>query len=212
MRSLIAVSGVLLACLGQAVPAAANEHYGLAGGCVTLRAESNGALLAKSSGDYRAGEGRAERFRLQATELGKYLLYGSRRDFLAVDGQGRVGPTAHPTERAVWEAHLHDGALVFYSPSTGKALAAGPGGELGLADVATAGGSERFGFRQSSGCADYPEAEVNAVGKPFTGTPRYGEVRGYVDPHVHLMTFEFLGGEALWGRTWHPFGAAHASW
>ena len=38
----------------------------------------------------------------------------------------------------------------------------------------------------------------------------FGEVRGTIDGHMHMMAFEFLGGNAHCGRPWHPYGAPYA--
>ena len=77
--------GVLLAVL-LASPAEAQDRYALAGGCYVLT--NGGSQVAKTAdGGYRLGS-QGERFRLQATALGRYLLYGTGRDFL---GYGR-GP------------------------------------------------------------------------------------------------------------------------
>ncbi|HYH61960.1 MAG TPA: hypothetical protein VD766_08850, partial [Solirubrobacterales bacterium] len=46
--------------------------------------------------------------------------------------------------------------------------------------------------------------------EPNTGDPRYGEVEGTVDGHMHMMAFEFLGGHAHCGEPWHKFGAPYA--
>ena len=209
MRGLaVVVGGAMLALLLVAPPGLAQSRYEVANGCFSVRAPSG--LLVKSGDGYRASPGEPERFRMQATALGKYLLYGSERDFLSVDEDGRIVRKGHPSERSVWELHVVNGAFILYSAEARGVLAAGPAGELVLGDPAIAGEDAQFSLQQASSCADFPEAEVNAVGEPFTGEPHYGEVRGFVDPHVHLMTFEMFGGEALYGRTWDPFGVAHA--
>jgi microsomal dipeptidase-like Zn-dependent dipeptidase len=77
-------------------------------------------------------------------------------------------------------------------------------GRLVLGNVAT-----RFAFEPAEGCADYPEAETNVIGVPSRATP-FGEVRGMLDAHMHMMAFEFLGGRVHCGRPWHPFGVTSA--
>jgi hypothetical protein len=191
-------------------------RYALAGGCYGLRSRSLGLLVAKSAdGAYRASAGGvadAEPFRMQATDLGKYLFYGRGRDFLAVGSGDQVESGPEASEAANWRVDAAgSGTFRIVSLATGKALAtSGNGGGLVLADPASAGAAALFSFERASGCAVYPEVEVNAVGKPFTRTPRYGEVRGLIDAHMHMMAFEFLGGRAHCGRPWHPFGAPYA--
>jgi hypothetical protein len=59
-------------------------------------------------------------------------------------------------------------------------------------------------------CADWPEAQLNVDGRAPTATNPVDEVRGYLDAHLHMMAFEFIGGRSRCGRPWHPYGPAHA--
>ena len=52
--------------------------------------------------------------------------------------------------------------------------------------------------------------ELSASGNPFTSAPGYGEARGLIDLHMHMMAFEFLGGNVHCGRPWHEYGAPYA--
>ncbi len=56
----------------------------------------------------------------------------------------------------------------------------------------------------------YPEAELGARGKPSKGKTQYGEVGGFLEGHMHWMTFEYFGGEFHCGRPWHPYGIQYA--
>ncbi|MEX2196038.1 MAG: hypothetical protein WD844_12195 [Thermoleophilaceae bacterium] len=149
----------------------------------------------------------AEPFRMQATDLGRYLLYGSGRDFMAgpAPGGGSVGVATEAGPSADWRVDGAAGAFTIDLPSADAALATGPDGRLTL-------GTEPgvFAFEPTEGCADFPEAEVNASGEPHRGPTPYGEVRGFVDAHMHMMAFEFLGGQAHCGRPWHRYGIEHA--
>src|SRR5215207_10979350 len=79
--------------------AGAADRYSLAGGCYALQSVATGKLVTKTSGrGYRAaagGAGGAEPFRIQATALGRYLLYGAKRDFMGV-GKPSPVPVATP--------------------------------------------------------------------------------------------------------------------
>ena len=65
-------------------------------------------------------------------------------------------------------------------------------------------------FVDGTNCSVYPEPEVNVTGTPGKGLPRYGEVTGTVDAHMHHMAFEFLSGLAHCGQPWHRYGVAFA--
>ena len=207
MRSVAATCGALLALLVSASPALAQDRYELANGCFNLRVESTGALVAKDADGYRAGAGSPEPFRMQATALGKYLLYGAARDFLSVDGGG-IAPAGEPSGGGDWTVSGDDaGGYELVAQDAGRALAVDGGGRLVSVPAGQAG---RFGFAPAQGCALYPEVDVSASGTPLTGSPLYGETRGMVDPHMHMMAFEFLGGSVHCGRPWHPYGAPYA--
>src|SRR2546428_13707345 len=76
---------------------AAPTRYSLASGCYSLRSLALGQLVGKSAGGYRAsGDVAPEVFRMQATQLGRYLLYGSRGDFLALGSQNDVVSATAP--------------------------------------------------------------------------------------------------------------------
>ena len=89
-----AVLFTLPASAAQPAPdtaAVGSPRYELAGGCYTLRPAAAGAPLSKAGGTYRAtGSGSPQAFRLQATDLGSYLLYDPGRQFLAAAANGAI--------------------------------------------------------------------------------------------------------------------------
>ena len=207
LAALIAVLGWIVAGSPQGAAAAEKTtRYSLAGGCYALHSESADAFVARAGGGYRASAGRvgeAEPFRMQATTLGRYLLYGGARDFLALDG-GDVAAAAEPSDDADWTVRESDGAFTIANEFAGKRLAVGGGGAL------VAGEPERFDFVEASGCPEYPEVDLNASGGPVKGKTAYGEVAGLLEAHMHGMAFEFLGGRAHCGEPFHRFGAPYA--
>lgn len=59
-------------------------------------------------------------------------------------------------------------------------------------------------------CLEYPEAQLNASGTPFSGTNPDGTVFGYAETHMHLGGSEALGGRIGYGRPFHPWGIVEA--
>ncbi|MFG2638833.1 hypothetical protein ACGFX8_34695 [Streptomyces sp. NPDC048362] len=55
-----------------------------------------------------------------------------------------------------------------------------------------------------------PDSQINAIGAPFTSTDSQGQVRGFVDAHVHLMSYEGFGGRLMCGQTFSLAGIANA--
>ncbi|MGB8651224.1 MAG: hypothetical protein WCD35_11240, partial [Mycobacteriales bacterium] len=63
-------------------PSAA-DRYAPANGCFALRSAASGKLVTRSGSGFAATGTAGEPFRFQAFDLGKYLLFASRSDFLA---------------------------------------------------------------------------------------------------------------------------------
>jgi hypothetical protein len=187
---------LVVGCSASAAgPASAATRYELAGGCYQLRSQSLGRVVGTGAGP----------FYMKATALGRYLLYGRRGDFLAAGSGNGVERASSPSRAAEWRVDPAGSGFTIVSLQTGKALTpSGPGGTL------RQGAASRFTFQSANGCASFPEVEVNAVGSPLRGPTPYGEVRGFIDAHMHMMAFEFLGGSVHCGRPWHPYGAPSA--
>ena len=192
-------------------PAGPPDRYALANGCYVLRAVAADALIAKQSdGSYKANAsvpGSAEAFRMKATALGSYLFYGRASDFMAASGD-RAASAGQPSPAADWSvSNSGSRYMKIELPSESKALATDGGGNLVLVDTADAG---EFAFEEAEGCPAFPEVETNVSGNPSTGATFFGETRGLLDAHMHMMAFEFLGGRAHCGKPWDRFGAPAA--
>jgi hypothetical protein len=130
---------------------------------------------------------------MQATRLGSYLLYTPDRKFLAVAADGSVAPADAPSPAADWQV----------DPAAG-------GGAFTLKPASDRSKAQTVSFVPATGCAVYPEAELNATGTPSKGTLPFGEVGGFMDGHMHWMTFEYIGGNFHCGRPWSPYGIPYA--
>ena len=201
------VKGLALVVLGvsvgvAAVPASAargtQTRYSLAGGCFSLRSAATG----------RAGAG-AGKLRLQATTLGRYLLYRPDRSFLAAGSGGSVAPAAAPSKSAEWIVRgAHNRFTLSPNSDRKSLLTVGQKGALHLAARRSARSVIRFAATR--GCTRYPEAQLGARGRPSRGRTPYGRVGGLLEGHMHWMTFEYFGGDFHCGRPWHPYGVPYA--
>ncbi len=227
-RRLWPIALILVAAALAVVPSASAitpratppDRYALANGCFALGSVSLDKLVVKQGdGGYRAtaaDAAGAEPFRMKATALGSYLLYGKAGDFMASvagtlpTGGARVASASQPSDAADWRVDVSGNAFRLELPSEGKALAVDGDGNLVLVDAASAGDAGLFDFVEAGGCPVFPEAEVNVTGEPSTGATSFGETRGFIDAHMHMMAFEFLGGRAHCGKPWHRFGAPTA--
>ncbi len=175
---------VVLTALAAAAPAGAATptRYSLANGCYSVKDAATGQALPG-----------AEQIRMQATDLGSYLLYRPDRTFLAATGSGAIAPAARPSPAADW-----------------RVADAGPG-TFAITPIAGPGGAtRRVTFTPAGGCAVYPEAALDASGTTAKGATPYSAVGGLLEGHMHWMTFEYFGGDFHCGRPWHRYGIPYA--
>ena len=163
----------------SATTASADDRYSLVHGCFGAAVRLARRRLRRQDGRRLLRHGRrslagAEPFRMQATDLGKYLLYGAAEDFLALDAtpvvggivsadapsDGRTGPwtrRARPSRSSTRRSQAARGRRGRRRWSRSRA-AAGQAGRLHLRGARAA-------------VPTYPEVDVNATGDPATGSP-----------------------------------------
>jgi hypothetical protein len=166
----------------------------------TYRAPDRPATrYAMANGCYRVA---GERLFFKPTDLGTYLLYSVDREFLS-GAHATVSFAAEPSADTEWIVERSGFGFTFRIDDD-RHLAI-EDGELVVADRGST-----FVLDGTSGCAAYPEAQIDITGAPAAGVSPFQEVRGYVDAHTHGMAFEFLGGGVHCGRPWHEYGAPYA--
>ncbi len=187
------------------------DRYAMASGCYGLKSVRTGTWVKRDGDAFRTGAGSwstGTPLHFQATDLGRYLLYGNRKDFVAQhhDALGTsdaVESADSPSEHADWTVTRSGSDFLFRIGATYLSVA--PGGRLVMSTR-----HEPFRMHTRSGCAAWPEVQTNVSGRPFKGVSPIQEVRGTVDAHTHGMAFEFLGGDVHCGRPWHPYGVTYA--
>jgi hypothetical protein len=147
-----------------------------------------------ANGCYSMQPGPRGPYFFHATDLGRYLLLGPGGYLAMADGSVTTAPAASPDTD--WVVDQTDGGFALRLTSPDRPL---------LIDGAT-----RFTFRTASGCATFPEVDLDVTGPYPRGATSYEEVRGFLDGHLHMMAFEYFGGRAHCGRPWHPYGASVA--
>lgn len=211
--SALVLAGLLAAPVAAqpAPPAGQPGPDGLAHLCLALRSSLTGDHLVATGDRFTATAApqAAERFRFQATDLARYLLVDRDDRHLAADGSA-VGSSATASPDADWLVEAHDGAFALRLPSRGRTLVAEDDGTLRLVAGAPDGAAARFELVETDGCTSFPEVELNVSGPHHVGPNAAGEVVGYVDAHLHVTAFEFLGGRVHCGRPWHRYGVTHA--
>jgi hypothetical protein len=119
---------------------------------------------------------------------------------------GRVVPSPNAGPATDWEVTAKDGLIRLTNVSTRANLSVSWRGRL----TQSHGPNFRFRFEPADGCSTFPEAELNAEGTPSLGHGPGAEVEGFLDAHVHVTAFEFLGGLFHCGRPWSRYGVTDA--
>lgn len=206
-----------------AQPVSASEatqlsQFSIANGCFGLQSAFSRQFVQPASARYAAGPATsAEGFTLRPTELGKYLIYGSDRQMVTVQGD-IVVPSAEPTDAGVWNASFDkQGQLFGFTDSAGRFLALDENSGLVLATAS----NERTQFKlmPDSDCTPYPEMPTGMEGTPYTGRGETQPIIGFADTHTHMgMSSEMSlagdvgpsAGGVLYGEVVHRFGIPHA--
>ena len=184
------------------------DIYQYAGECVTLRDNWSRGHIVRDWFAYsvQSVPGAGTPLRMQATGLGSYLLYGPDATMPAAGGFGGVAAIQQPGPRADWMLSGGNGALQLTNVSSGQNLAVTWWGGL----IQSAARNARWSVERAEGCATFPEVEVNVDGGGESSAQRVGAVQGFLDAHVHITAFEFLGGRFHCGRPWSRYGVTEA--
>lgn len=172
--------------------------------CVTVH--SGGKALAREAEGYGWSDV-GEPFRLQAADLGTYLLYDSEQGYL-------VGAYQRSTTLESDMTTLIDG---FVSPAEWvfeEGLVLRNRQEdlwLGKKDlVSRAWRAEVLTLEDAEGCADFPELSLDAEGEVRVTQFEDGDLYGFTDAHSHLLTNYAFGGFMYHGAPFHRLGVEHA--
>lgn len=118
-------------------------------------------------------------------------------DAIRVSSGRQLGAYSQPDDSAEWKIDGAQDAFTVTNVVTGEGLLSAQGGH-------------QFAFVPATGCQEFPEAELNATGTPFSGTNPDGTVFGYAETHMHLGGTELFGGRLGYGKPFHKFGIEHA--
>ena len=130
--------------------------------------------------------------RMKASALGRYLLYRADGTFVVAQDGGTLGTASAPSPAADFAVEDAGGdAFRLVPQSTGSAVAT-------------------VRFAPAQGCAEFPEADLQATGTPSKGATEFGRVGGIVEGHMHWMAYQYFGGQFRCGKPWDPYGIAVA--
>lgn len=213
--------------------AQSNEEavYGLAQGCYAIQSPTNGRYLKKyyKGGLIDNGLGyrfedisaqEASHFFLKPTSFSNYLLTDKDGRYLASHLPAEISAGRYAGEFAEWLMsavddgggdrffQFHNNALnmrLRHNYSSGKLY------YFDLLNPYNLTSETRFRLVAQDDCTPFPEVMVNVGGdldalKGAADDP----VRGFVDPHTHITSYEFMGGKMMHGKPFHRWGVEQA--
>ncbi|WP_433828109.1 hypothetical protein ACQP2E_01590 [Actinoplanes sp. CA-015351] len=201
-------AGVLVLGLVGGLPAPAamaatwTSATDLEGACVTLQT-SNGYVFKDSVGyGYTSTASKAEKFRFEATQLGRYSIRDSTSAPIYQSVVSWIWAGADYGDRADWTATVSEGKYKFTSTATGQQMGVYLGG-LGA-------GSSTYTLTAASGCAAIPDIATGVTGTPAAGVDANGKLVGWIDAHAHVTAAEAFGGSLHCGDPYASGGVTVA--
>ncbi|GLT16445.1 hypothetical protein GCM10007938_02210 [Vibrio zhanjiangensis] len=198
----------------------------LAQGCYSIQSTQNGTFLTKYDKGGPVNEGliyqfepvtvdQAERFYMKPTSFSTYFLTDRDGRFLASHLPAQVSAGRYVGTFAEWvvSSSVYSGEYRFRLYN--KALKMGlrhnwnDGGLyfFNLLNPKDKNSESEFLLVEQTGCKVFPEVEVNVAGDRTVLTGDVNQpIRGYVDPHTHITSYEFMGGKMMHGKPFHPWG------
>ncbi|ASP38492.1 hypothetical protein CHH28_07310 [Bacterioplanes sanyensis] len=209
----------------------------LAQGCYAIQSPTNGKFVNryKKGGAIDDGLG----WQVKATSLSQaasfYFKPTSFFHFMLTDQDGRYLATHLPNEISAGRyagefaefkltAHPQSGGdylFSIYGPKLSKVLRHNYGstghyrdGGLFVIDILNPKNKDsetQFKLVEKSDCQPFPEAQVNVTGdiNALRGDAA-SPVRGTIDPHTHITSYEFMGGKFIHGEPFNRWGVETA--
>lgn len=216
MRRSIRSVLVLAVAAAAAVPALALPHAlaatavtaaadALDGTCATLQVftgtASQGYVKRNGNGyNFTTSLGSATPFRLEATQLGRYMLLDSTGAPAYQSVIAWVMPGTVYGDRADWTFVRSGDRYAVTATATGQRLGSY------LFSLGAAGSSSTVALAAATGCATAPDVATNVTGTPVPGVDANGRIVGAIDGHMHVTAASAFGGQLHCGEAWSPGG------
>jgi microsomal dipeptidase-like Zn-dependent dipeptidase len=221
MRRLVTGSLAVAAVIAALGPTALSQASAgvvtgpqLANGCFALRSAATGRFVGAAGDGYRADRpsmARAAAFFWKPATLRSYLPQDQSGRLLGARSGGAVGPDETPGPATEWALIRAPGrGVALRSIAAGRQLGTSPSGQVELLGRKARGPASLFVLVRDQGCTPFPEARVDASGRPFRGTNRKGDVVGFADMHLHITANQRAGGAVLSGEPFDRYGIAMA--
>ncbi|GAB7050445.1 hypothetical protein [Catenuloplanes indicus] len=205
LKAALAALLLVVAVPAPARAAAATPAYDLDDDCVTLTAP-NGHITKNSGGyGFTGSIAAAERFRFDATALGRYTVRDAAGAYPYQSVVGFVLPGQTYGDRADWTA-VTTGAGRYQLTATAT------GQHLGtfLGRVGGASAPVTLTAAPATGCVAVQDIATGVTGTAAPGVNADGTLNGWIDGHAHLTAADAFGGDLHCGDAFAAGGPAVA--
>lgn len=212
---------------------AQNSVHGLAQGCYAIQSPQNGKYMNRFHQGGEVDDGLsyqfkattandAARFYFKPTSFYHYMLTDQDGRYLASHLPNEVSAGKSAGKFAQWKIggqyQVSDGSYrySFHGMGLNKILRHNYGGTgyyanggvyvLDLLNPTNAGSERFFNLVAQSDCQSFPEAQLNVDESISQAGNVSTPVRGAIDPHTHITSYEFMGGKFLHGEPFSPWG------
>lgn len=210
---------------------AADAAGGLAQGCYAIQSPGSGNYFAGTSNlvgtellyQFRSvAAGDAARFFVKPAALGQFLLMDQRGNYLASVVPSVQSGALIPSVATEWNVTAREVSANNWQFQLQNRLTFAPirydfwksgwvktwwGGYPTLSLVS----ETQFRLVPQSGCRAFPEITSNVRGdRNLLKGDVTKPVRGYVDAHAHITSYEFMGGKVMHGSPFHRWGVPYA--
>lgn len=229
MLSLLGVTATLLT-FSNTAKANNADVYELAQGCYSVQSPHNGKYMRLYQGSGSVNSGWSFDFKAQNADqaaklffkpsgLGTFMMYGKNGRLLDTRAPADITSGNVIGQHANWRVDSRTNGdqleFRFTSLSLDKWLRHNWTSQgiyfIDLFNPWFYTSEEWFRLVPQEGCDTFPEAQLNVVGgldslKGDVNAP----VRGSIDPHTHITSYEFMGGTMMAGKPFHALGVTKA--
>lgn len=203
-----------------------NAVYELAQSCVAIQSPGTGKFLKKTGtvlgSVYRFdgnSSGEATRFFLKPAALGEYLLTDDSGNYLSSVVPSVEFNSGKPSLASEWRLEARAAGSGRFQFRLKNRLTQHPIQNeywvmkrifrfFRIPQLRT---DQYFNLIHQGNCRPYPEISANVSGDPEVLRGDLNEpVRGFIDAHAHLTSYEFMGGNVVHGEPFHRWGVPYA--
>lgn len=158
----------------------------------------------------------ATHFFMKPTSFGKYLMTDKDGRYFASHLPAQISAGRYAGEFAEWklEKSGNDRFTLHGTALNMKVRARTKKGTMYFFDLFNPfnfNSENTFKFIPQNDCKPFPEIETNVAGNTAALKGDVNDpVRGFIDPHTHITSYEFMGGKFMAGDPFHRWGVESA--